>query len=146
MRVIIQPRAPKHREQYVATVTFMHGDGDVYTTTEIFLDTTEDVKLFAENIELLRRDTRLKNPASRQQRAFTMWFQSYQPADFAEDSAEDWWNKRLATYEDALAAGWGECYWPKDKTNHIDYAALSGVSYAWFDAEGIEHEVVLRKD
>lgn len=145
---IQQPAPPKYRSLYVAEIKFMHGDADLDTTEEILLDTAEDVELFDDSLKYIVAHSRNKRPSGDmlRDRSFTSWFYSYQPYDFESDLRDGSLFKSVTTYDEALDAGYGECYWPKDEFNTAIYASFSAVQYWWYSEDGTKHRVIIRKD
>lgn len=147
------PVQPPHMDKYIATVTWMHGDADLYTESEIDLGADEgNVHEFIELIRWLRDSDSRRRLGSTQhdsQPAVEIYnhplFQKY----FFEYTEEDFNNDKAAGYtadgemwQDYVNDADIEVKWPTDKLSNYSYKAhLDRFCIFWYSGQGILFKV-----
>lgn len=112
----------RHKSVFVAELDFMHGDADAYTDEELEVGGEDDLEQFVADMK---------------------WIHDQDPH---YDRLGNYDDKSDEVMADPRFTRWfGEYFdiWPYDNQAG-DYrcpAALDGVSYWWYDADGVRHKV-----
>lgn len=116
----------KYSDKYVATIHFMHGDGDFDDTVVVAYSDAETMKKL---LEVLNNCSQLyPNGKS--------GYDSYQEAENFALFFDDW---DLEVEDDFEPLD--ELTWP---SNEGIVASYAGVDVSYYDVNGIEHEVIVK--